>query len=102
MSKRVHTEHYFVLTTWLNCYILQSFSQKAVKRIVDSLTKPNTGAIGMMSLATLAESRPNDIAQHDDAVINIMMRDSTAAAQGGQVLVQLANVSDVSSAHVHY
>ena len=50
----------------------------------------------MMPLGSLAEKRPQDIVQYDDIIIKHMLMDSTAAAQGGNLLVQLASVSDVS------
>ena len=50
----------------------------------------------MMPLGSLAEKRPQDIVQYDDIIIKHMLMDSTAAAQGGNCLVQLASVSDVS------
>ena len=65
--------------------------------MVSALNNQHAGPAAMMALASLAEYRPKDVAEHDGVIINMMMNDSRLDIQGGQVLVQLSNISKVGT-----
>ena len=65
-----------------------------------SLRKPDTAGVAMLVLTATAAKRPDAVAKHDDAIIARMKTDAVLAVQGGQVLVPMASLSEVSDATI--
>ena len=75
---------------------LQAMTPKCVKHLIDTLQVEATIGIALMSLAPLAEKRPELLAPHDDAVIDNMLTNQNLASQGATILVHLAGYTPVS------
>ena len=63
--------------------------------MVTCLDIQNAAAAALLVLTTLAAKRAADVARYDDVIIARMKVDTTSAAQGGQLLVSLSNLSEV-------
>ena len=81
--------------------LLQSINKKTIALVADKISMQNANHMAIMVLVALSKTEAEEIAKYDDDVIKQMRKDGTFAAQGGQLLVSLADLSQVNPLTMH-
>ena len=76
--------------------LLQSISKETIALVADKISMQNANHMAIMVLVALSKTEAEEIAKYDDDVIKQMRKDGTFAAQGGQLLVALSDLSQVN------
>ena len=75
---------------------LKEFSEELIARLVKTLKIADTVAMALMSLASIATVKTNELLPHDDAIIASMNNTPNMSYQGIQVLLHLSSFGKVS------
>ena len=74
----------------------QEFTDETIARLVKTLELPETYALALMALSSIAPANKQAFLQHDDAILACMRRTPSMSHQGSQILLLLCSYGQVT------